>query len=79
MAENISRYRRAIATAEELRREARRQTEAIRVTLDWAEQQYTAGPSSNVWDGYFQTFERLDQIKHQRADPIRDYLDQFGQ
>ena len=76
--EKISRYRRTVARADQLRQEARRQTEAISVTLDWAEQKYPAGSSSaNVWQGFFQTIEQLESFKREHRDPIGDYLDKF--
>ena len=76
--EKISRYRRAVARADQLRQEARRQTEAISVTLDWAEQKYPVGnSSSNVWQGFFQTIEHLESFKREHHDPIGDYLDKF--
>ena len=77
VADQGSRYRRAVARAEQLRLEARRRTEAISVTLDWAEQKYSPGGSSNVWAGYFQTLERLENLQREHHDPIGDYLDKF--
>ena len=75
--DNVSRYRRAVARGDQLRQAARRQAEAISVTLDWAEQQYTTGSPSNVWTGYFQTIDQLESLKREHHDPISDYLDQF--
>ena len=77
VAENTSRYRRTVAHAEQLRMEARRQAEAISITLDWAEQKYTTGARSSVWKGYFQTIEQLEDFESHRHDPISDYLDRF--
>jgi len=45
------------------------------VTMDWAEQKYTTGTSSNIWSGYFQALEQLKNLRHR--DPISNYLDQF--
>ena len=75
--DNLSRYRRAVARGDQLRQAARRQAEAISVTLDWAEQKYTTGSPSNVWTGYFQTIEQLEKLKREHRDPISDYLDRF--
>ena len=74
---HISRYRRSVAHADQLRREARRQAEAISVTLDVAEQKYSPAAGRSVWDDYFQTMEKLERFKRQHRDPISDYLDQF--
>jgi len=75
--DNLSRYRRAVARGDQLRQAARRQAEAISVTLDWAEQKYTTGTQSNVWTGYFQIIEQLENLKREHHDPISDYLDRF--
>ena len=75
--DHLSRYRRAVARGDQLRQAARRQAEAISVTLDWAEQKYTTGSPSNVWAGYFRTIEQLENLKREHRDPISDYLDQF--
>jgi len=73
--EKISRYRRSVARADQLHRDVRREAEAISVTMDWAEQKYTTGTSSNIWSGYFQALEQLKNLRHR--DPISNYLDQF--
>ena len=75
--DKISRYRRAVEHAEKLRQEARREAEAINVTLDGAELAYGSGTSSNVWRGYFRTIEQLEEFERGRHDPIRDYFDQL--
>ena len=77
VADNLSRFRRAVARGDELRQAARRKAEAISVTLDWAEQKYTTGSSSNVWIGYFRTIEQLENLQREHRDPISDYLDRF--
>ena len=73
--EKISRYRRSVARADQLHRDVRREAEAISVTMDWAEQKYTTGASSNIWSGYFQALDQLKNLRHR--DPISNYLDQF--
>ena len=75
---NISRYRRTVARAEKLRLEVHRQALTITAALDIAEATYTSGLSSNVWQGYFRTIEKLENYQRHRHDPIGDYLDQFG-
>ncbi len=75
---NISRYRRAVARAEKLRLAVHRQALTITATLDIAEATYASGMSSNVWQGYFRTIEKLENYERNRRDPIGDYLDQFG-
>jgi len=74
---NISRYRRAVASAEELRLAVHRQTLTISAALDIAEATYASGVSSNVWQGYFRTIEQLEDFERHRHDPIGDYLDKF--
>ena len=73
---NISRFRRAVARAEKLRPAADQQAQAIADFLDQAEATYTPS-SSNLWRGYFQTIEKLENFEHNRHSPIGDYLDKF--
>ena len=65
------------ARAEKLNREVRRQTLTITAALDIAEATYASGTSSNVWQGYFRTLEKLEDFARHRRDPIGDYLDKF--
>jgi hypothetical protein len=76
---SVTRFHRALSRAQATRTAADKRSHGITAYLDQAERVYAPEPLSNVFRGYFQTFDQLEKLESQRHSPISDYLDKFDQ
>jgi len=74
---NTVRFRRAVKRAAVRQAAVERQSHAVAAYMDQAERAYAPEELSQVFNGYFQTFDQAQKLEGQRRSPISDYLDKF--
>jgi len=70
-------FRRAAREAKDMQLAVDKQTHAIATYMDQAEHAYAPEELSQVFNGYFQTFDQVQKLEQERRSPISDYLDKF--
>jgi len=70
-------FRRAAREAKDMQLTVDKQTHAIAAYMDQAEDAYAPEELSQVFNGYFQTFDQVQKLEGERRSPISDYLDKF--
>jgi len=75
--ENLNRFRYFWKQAGKSRQAVTSIARRITTWLDQEERIYDGTATPNPFAGAFRVFEEMEQLKQQRHDPIRDYLDQF--
>jgi hypothetical protein len=71
------RFRREIKHAMVMKAAADKRSQAIAAYMDQAERVYAPEELSQVFSGYFQTFDQVQKLEGERRSPISDYLDKF--
>ncbi len=74
---SIVHFRRAAGQAAIMQTAADKQSHAIAAYMDQAEHIYAPEELSQVFNGYFQTFDQTQKLEGERRSPISDYLDKF--
>ncbi len=74
---NTVRFRRTVKHAAVMQAAVEKQSRAVAAYLDQAERAYAPEELSQVFNGYFQTFDQVQKLEGERRSPISDYLDKF--
>jgi len=70
-------FRRAVKRAAVMQATVEKQSNAIATYMDQAERAYAPEELSQVFEGYFQTFDQAQKLEGERRSPISDYLDKY--
>jgi hypothetical protein len=74
---SIVHFRRTVRHAAVMQTAVEKQSRAVAAYLDQAERVYAPEELSQVFKGYFQTFDQVQKLQDERSSPISDYLDKF--
>jgi hypothetical protein len=77
MQDSTVHFRRAVRQAAMMQAAVEKQSHAIAAYMDQAEHAYAPEELSQVFNGYFQTFDQAQKLEGERRSPISDYLDKF--
>ena len=74
---SIVHFRRTVRHAAVMQAAVEKQSHAVAAYLDQAERVYAPEELSQVFKGYFQTFDQVQKLQDERSSTISDYLDKF--
>jgi hypothetical protein len=75
----LNRFRRAVRHADDARAAIERESRETTAYLDQAERIFAPEDPARLFEGYFQTLDKFQNLEQERRNPISDYLDKFDQ